>query len=149
MPADLAARNKDTFSRLHAAMNSRDKEAVDHAVDEFFAPDVRIGTPAPTGTAGKQAMKDVWGRLLRAFPDLHVAVQDVIAEGDKVVCRNTVTGTHQGPYLGVAATGKSVSYEEIVIARFVDGRVAETWAVVDVLSVMRQIGAMPGRGGTA
>jgi predicted ester cyclase len=66
----------------------------------------------------------------------------VIAEGDKVVGRNTVTGTHQGEYMGIPPTGKSVTYNEIFIARFVNGRIAETWGVVDVLSQMRQLGAI-------
>ena len=83
--------------------------------------------------------------LLRAFPDLHVAVEDVIAEGDKVVCRNTVTGTHQGEYMGRPPTGKSIAYNEIFIIRFVNGRVAETWGVVDVLSQMRQLGMTPAK----
>jgi predicted ester cyclase len=63
----------------------------------------------------------VFGRLHRAFPDLRVTVEDVIAEGDKVVGRNAVTGTHQGEYMGVPPTGKSVTYDEIFIARFVNG----------------------------
>jgi predicted ester cyclase len=68
----------------------------------------------------------------------------VIAEGDKVVGRNTVTGTHQGEYLGLPPTGKSVTYDEIFIFRFAGGRIVETWGVVDVLSQMRQLDAIPG-----
>jgi predicted ester cyclase len=78
--------------------------------------------------------------LHRAFPDLRVTVGDVIAEGDKVVSRNSVTGTHQGEYMGIPPTGKSVTYNEIFIVRFVNGRIAETWGVVDVLSQMKQLG---------
>jgi predicted ester cyclase len=66
----------------------------------------------------------------------------VIAEGDRVVARNTVTGTHLGEYMGIPPTGKSVTYDEIFIARFVDGRIAETRGVVDVLSQMKQLGAL-------
>jgi predicted ester cyclase len=66
----------------------------------------------------------------------------VIAEGDKVVVRNTVTGTQRGEFMGAAPTGKSVTYNEIFIFRFVDSRVAETWGVVDVLAQMRQIGVL-------
>ena len=60
----------------------------------------------------------MWAVLLRAYPDAHVAVEDLIAEGDKVVARNTVTGTHQGEYMGRPPTGKSVTYTEIFIVRF-------------------------------
>lgn len=58
--------------------------------------------------------------------------------------QNTVTGTHRGEYMGVPPTGKSITYKEIIIARFSDGRIAETWAVVDVMSQMRQLGVLPG-----
>jgi predicted ester cyclase len=78
--------------------------------------------------------------LLRAFPDLHVTVEDVIAEGDKVVVRNTVAGTHQGEYMGRPPTGVSVMYNEIFIVRFAGGRIAEIWGVADVFSQMRQLG---------
>jgi steroid delta-isomerase-like uncharacterized protein len=85
----------------------------------------------------------VFATLQRAFPDLHVTVEDLIEEGDKVVARNTVTGTHRGEYLRLPPTGKSVTYNEIFILRFVDGRIAETWGVVDVLSQLRQLSVIP------
>jgi predicted ester cyclase len=76
-------------------------------------------------------------------PDLHVTVEDLIEEGDKVVCRNTVTGTHQGEYMGLPPTGKPVTYNEIFICRFAGGRIAEIWGVVDVFSQMKQLGMIP------
>jgi predicted ester cyclase len=81
--------------------------------------------------------------LLEVYPDIHLRVEDLIAEDDKVVGRTTVTATHQGEFMGVAATGKPVTYNEIFIFRFADGRIAETWGVVDVLSQMKQLGAIP------
>jgi predicted ester cyclase len=82
---------------------------------------------ARTSSTSSQRLGPVWAVLLRAFPDLHVAVEDVIAEGDKLVCRDTVTGTHQGEYRGLPPTGKSVAYNEIFILRFAGGRIAEIW----------------------
>jgi steroid delta-isomerase-like uncharacterized protein len=134
--------NKATFSRFHEAMNARDAEVVSKVIDEIVEPNVLFHTPVPIDATGAQALKQVWAVLLRAFPDLHVAVEDVIAEGDKVVCRNTVTGTHQGEYRGLPPTGKSVTYNEIFIFRFADGRIAEIWGVVDVLTQMRQLGVI-------
>lgn len=81
--------------------------------------------------------------LLRAYPDLQLTVEDVIAEGDKVVGRNVVTGTHLGEHLGLAPTGKPVVYNEIFVFRVVDGRIAEIWGVADVFSQLRQLGAIP------
>jgi steroid delta-isomerase-like uncharacterized protein len=135
--------NKATFSRLHEAMNGGDAEVIAKTIDETVDPNLLFHAPVPSDVTGLQAFKQVWVTLLRAFPDLHVAVQDVVAEGDKVVYRNTVTGTHHGEYRGLQPTGRSVTYNEIFIIRFADGRIAEIWGVVDVLAQLRQLGALP------
>jgi steroid delta-isomerase-like uncharacterized protein len=145
MSATRTAGNKAILSRLDSAMNSGDAELIAQTIDDVFAPDVRVGTPLPLETSGAEAMKEVFVRLLQAFPDLHITVEDVIAEGDKVVCRNTVTGTHLGDYLGIPPTGRSVTYKEIMIARFDNGRIVETWGVVDVHAQLKQLG-VPGEG---
>jgi steroid delta-isomerase-like uncharacterized protein len=134
--------NKATFRRLHDAVNTGDAEVISATIDEIAEPDVLIRTPLPIEATGAQALKQVWAMLLRGFPDLHVAVEDVIAEGDKIVCRNTVTGTHRGEYMGLPPTGRSITYNEIFIFRFANGRIAETWGVVDVLAQMRQLGLL-------
>jgi steroid delta-isomerase-like uncharacterized protein len=143
MPITPATSNKATFRRLHDAINTGDAEHISNTIDEVVEPDVLIRTPLPVEATGAQALKEVFARLHRAFPDLHITVEDLIAEGDKVVSRNSVTGTHQGEYMGRPPTGKSITYNEIFIFRFVNGRIAETWGVVDVLSQMRQLGAIP------
>jgi steroid delta-isomerase-like uncharacterized protein len=143
MSAAQTTSNKATLERLHHALNSGDEALISTTVDEIFHPDVDIGTPLPIDASGAQALKQVWTTLLRAYPDLHVTVQDLFGEGDKVVVRNTVTGTHQGEYLSVAPTGRSVSYDEMFIVRFADGRIVETCGVVDLLSQLRQLGAIP------
>jgi steroid delta-isomerase-like uncharacterized protein len=142
MPAAQIASNKATFTRFHDAVNSGDAELISKTIDEVFDPDLRLGTPLPVDATGAQALKHVWAILLRAYPDLHITVEDLIAEGDKLVARNTVTGTHQGEYLGVPPTGKSVTCNEIFILRFANARITETWAVVDVLSQMKQLGVI-------
>jgi steroid delta-isomerase-like uncharacterized protein len=144
MSAAQVASNKATLGRLHDALNSGDVALISTTVDEIFHPDVRIGTPLPIDASGAQALKQVWTTLLRAYPDLHVTVEDLFGEDDRVVVRNTVTGTHQGEYLGIAPTGRSVTYDEMFIVRLADGRIVETWGVVDLLSQLRQLGALPG-----
>ncbi|MBF6220564.1 ester cyclase [Nocardia abscessus] len=143
MSTARATSNIATFSRLHDAVNSGDAEVISKTIDEVVAPDMLFHAPVPMDATGAQALQQVWAVLLRAFPDIHVAVEDVIAEGDKVVFRNTVTGTHQGEYRGLPPTGKSVTYNEIFIVRFADGRIAEIWGVVDVFAQMRQLGVIP------
>jgi predicted ester cyclase len=130
--------NKAVFRRFQEAANTHDAELISKTIDELVEPDALIRTPLPIQATGAQAM------LLRGLPDLRITIKDLIAEGDKVVSRNTVTGTHQGEYMGLPPTGKTVTYNEIFIVRLADGRVAETWGVVDVLSQMRQLGAIPG-----
>ncbi|MEV0829291.1 ester cyclase [Nonomuraea rubra] len=132
--------NKETLRRFHAAVSTGDEEIISRTIDEIVHPDVQVGTPLPLEVTGTAAMKEVLAVLRRAFPDLHIQIEDVIAEGDRVVTRNTVTGTHRGEYMGIPPTGRSITYKEVIIARFTDGRVAETWAVVDVMSQMRQLG---------
>ena len=144
MSTDQATRNKAAFERFRDAVNAGDAELISKTIDEVVTPDVLIRTPLPVQATGAEAIKEVFGRLRRAFPDLHVAVEDVVAEGDKLVVRDVVTGTHLGEHMGLAPTGRSVAYDEIFILRFANGRIAETWGVVDVLSQMRQLGAIPG-----
>lgn len=144
MSTDQATRNRATFARLHDALNSGDMEVISTTIDEVVAPDLVFHQPVRADAAGVQALKQVWAMLLRAFPDVHVEPEDVIAEGDRLVCRNTVTGTHEGQYGGLAPTGRSVTYDEIFVFRFADGRIAEIWGVVDVLAQMRQLGLISG-----
>lgn len=132
---------------MHAATNSGDLEVISSTIDEFVERDALIRTPLPIDARGADALKEVFARLLRVFPDLHVEIEDLVAEGDKVVSRNTVTGTQLGNYMGHPASDKRVSNNEIFIFRFAGGRIAETWGVVDVLAQMRQLGLIPGAAG--
>jgi hypothetical protein len=143
MSTAQAAANKAAFGRFHDAVNTGDTEVISKTIDEVVEPDLLFHAPVPAGATGAQALRQVWVVLLRAFPDIHVAVEDLIAEGDKVVARNTVTGTHLGEYRGVPPTGRSVTYQEIFVVRFAGGRIAEIWGVVDVYSQMRQLGLIP------
>jgi steroid delta-isomerase-like uncharacterized protein len=135
--------NKAVYSRFHEAVNSHDFDVVAKVIDEVVDPDLIFHAPVPMGASGPEALKRVWTVLLEAFPDVQVATEDVIAEGDKVVYRQTVTGTHLGDFRGIAATGRRVTYNEIFIVRFARGRIAEIWGVVDSLTQLRQIGAIP------
>jgi steroid delta-isomerase-like uncharacterized protein len=134
--------NKATVRRFQDAANTGGAAVISKRIDELVEPDAVIHTPLPLETTGAEALKEVFARLHRAFPDLHITVEDLIAEGDKVVSRNTVTGTHQGEYMGIPSTGKTITYKEIFIMRFADGRIAETWGVVDVFSQMKQLGVI-------
>ena len=79
-----------------------------------------------------------------AFPDSRISIESCIAEGDKVVTRWTLTGTHQGMFQGIPPTGRSVKFTGIEFNRAVDGRLVEHWSMFDNLALLQQIGAMPG-----
>ncbi len=82
-----------------------------------------------------------FARLYRnAFPDLKVTVDDLIAEGDRIVTRFTARGTHHGELFGIQPTGKTVTIVGLVEDRIVDGRIAESWISYDMLGMMRQLG---------
>jgi predicted ester cyclase len=139
MSAAQETSNKATVMRLLDAMNSGDADLISQTVDEVFDPGVKQHTPFEA--TGVQTFKEmVFGRLYRAFPDIHITIEDLIADGDKVVEKDTVTGTHLGELNGLPPTGKPVAYTEIFIMRFVNGRIAEIWGVVDVFSQMKQLG---------
>jgi predicted ester cyclase len=108
--------------------------------DQYFAPDFVDHTgPAgmPNGLAGFKAYVTM---LRGAFPDLHLTVEDVVAEGEKVVVRATARGTMRGDYLGMKATGKPATWTEIHIGRLVDGKVVDHWATIDQLGTLQQLG---------
>ncbi|WUW19759.1 ester cyclase [Streptomyces sp. NBC_01463] len=140
MSTEQETRNRAAFDRFHDATNSGDPDNIARTVDEVVAPDVLFHAPLPGDRTGVQAIKEVWTVLLRAFPDIQVAAEDVIAHGDRIVSRQTVTGTHRGEYRGMPPTGRSVRYGEIFILRFEGGRIVEIWGVVDVLTQLRQLG---------
>jgi len=117
MPTPQISSNKAAIRRFHDAANTGDAELISRMIDELVERDARIRTPLPIQATGAQALKEVWARLHRIFGDLHVTMNDLVEEGDKVVSRNTVTGTHTGEYMGLPPTGKSVTYHEISSSR--------------------------------
>jgi predicted ester cyclase len=141
MPAQKTS-NKATVMRLLEAVNSGDKELISQTIDEVFDPEVK--QHAPFEVSGIQMLKEmVFTRLYRAFPDIHITLEDLIEEGDKVVEKDLVTGTHQGEFNGLPPTGRPVAYNEVFIMRFANGRIAEIWGVVDIFTQMKQLGRIP------
>jgi predicted ester cyclase len=132
------------LDRVQAAANSGDLAVIEAAIDEACAPDMIVGSPVKLAVSGAEAQKRIFKILLTAFPDLHIRTEDRLVAGDKIVYRNVVTGTHKGPYMGLEATGKAITYSEIFIVRLDEsGRIAQTWGVVDTAAQMRQLGLIP------
>jgi steroid delta-isomerase-like uncharacterized protein len=129
-----------TARRLYELINAGDIEGFSrHLADDFVEHEETPGL-APT----KDGVKAFFQMQRAAFPDTRMAVEDVFANGDKAVARVRLTGTHQGPFMGTPATGKSVDVQLIDIFRFGDdGLVREHWGVLDALAMMQQLGVVP------
>jgi steroid delta-isomerase-like uncharacterized protein len=116
------------------------------AMAALLRPDMVVhGMPGvPPGRAGFLALSQ---QFLTAFPDVQTTVEDVVAEGDKVVVRWTAQGTHQGAFFGVPGSGLRVTAQAIEIWRVADGQLAELWTQVDLLGMLQQVGAIPAPAG--
>jgi steroid delta-isomerase-like uncharacterized protein len=112
-------------------------------VDAFVAPNV-IDHSLPPGAPGEiEGVRQTITMFLTAFPDLHLTLEDIIAEGDKVVVRWTMRGTHQGASLGMPPTGKQFTLPGISLVRLDGGMAAETWVCYDQLVMLQQLGLAP------
>ena len=111
------------------------------AVDEVLAEDYVGYIPAmPVPVRGTEGFKQLIVSYRTAYPDLHVTVEDVIANEDRVVVRWTSRGTNSGGLMGMPATGRKVEVPGISIFRIEDGKVAEEWEGFDTLAMMQQLG---------
>jgi predicted ester cyclase len=116
-------------------------------VDELVAPDFVEHEELPPGIPpGREAVKQLPTMFRSAFPDFKVTLDDLIAEGDKVVVRSTWSGTQKGEFMGIAPTGKSVSFGVIDTVRIAGGQVVEHWGQMDNLRMMQQLGVIPAPG---
>ena len=113
-------------------------------IDEIIAPDFIEHDELPPGTLpGPEGQKQYIGMFLAAFPDLHVTIEDLVAEGDKVVLYQTFRGTHRGEFMGTAPTGIQVTFPGVDIVRLAGSRFVEHWSVIDALGLLQQLGAVP------
>jgi steroid delta-isomerase-like uncharacterized protein len=114
-------------------------------LDELHVHDFMYHSPSRT-IQGREPFKQFMSMLLTTFPDLHVSIEDVIGEGDRVVVRFTLRGTHQGELMGIAPTGKQVAMTGISIIRVANGKFLEEWANTDWLGLLQQLGVISAPG---
>ena len=135
-PMDHAAAMK----RLYDLINAGDIDGFGELLAEDFVEHEEMPGLEPS----KEGVKQLFQMYRAAFPDLRMEPQDVLVSGNKAVARVRATGTHQGEFLGMPATGKSVDVQLIDITRFGDdGLAREHWGVFDALALMQQLGAIP------
>ena len=114
-----------------------------NVVEEIFDTDYVSHSPTGDNITGPQEYKQFISDLRTAFPDLRFIVNDRFTIEDKVVVRWTVHGTHKGEFMGIPPSSKEVKVTGIVIHRFADDKIQETWEEYDSLGLMQQIGAIP------
>ena len=136
--AHMLSDNKAIVLRSEAELWSKGNLAV---ADELYSPDFVCHFVVGPEWRGLEGIKGEVRSHRTSFPDWHERVDDIIAEGDRVVIRFTSTGTQLGEFQGIAPTGRKVSIQEVAIFRMVDGKIVEQWGMPDIHGLMQQLGA--------
>ena len=131
--------NKAVLRRNEEVFNKGDLAIA----DETIAPNYSYHGSGGQEIKGPEGFKQIITMFRTAFPDLHVTVEDMVAEGDKVAHRLILRGTHKGDLMGIAPTGKQVTVSAITISRFAGGKEVEAWSNFDQLGMMQQLGVVP------
>jgi predicted ester cyclase len=143
MPTDdtqALERNKAVIRRfVEEVQNNKSEAAYDELNDPAF---VNLSSPPGVPSDREGGKKFLWG-FLNAFSDSRFTIDDMIAEGDRVVTKKTFTGTHTADFAGIPATGNKVTLQYVDIMRVRDGRIVEHWLSMDQLSFMQQLGVIP------
>jgi steroid delta-isomerase-like uncharacterized protein len=111
--------------------------------DELFADDFVDHTPQPNMIPNKEGVRAMYRALRNAFPDFHAEIHWQAADGELVTTFKTYHGTHHGPFLGLAPTGRRIHFETVDVMRVRDGKIVEHWGVANLFSLMQQLGAWP------
>jgi len=139
----MSAENKVLVQRMVDVVQNQ------HQLDcmgDFFEPNfVNHLDHAPDSPLNSiEKAQQVFTQMFTAFPDLRVTIQHQVAEGDTVMTHKIFQGTHQGAFMGVAPSGKPISFGVIDILRLENGKIVEHWAIQDRLGLMQQLGLLPG-----
>lgn len=133
-----AEENKALVRRYYEVFQEEDFEVL----DEVLASDYTLhGIPgAEEELTGRDAVEEYLRDLLQAFPDLTSTFEELVAEDDTVAYRASMTGTHEGEFMGIPATGETVTIEGTGFFRIEDGKIAEAWPQMDTFGMMQQLG---------
>jgi predicted ester cyclase len=135
----MSEQNKALDRRVYEAISNSNLDAL----DDLMAADIVDHELPPGLPPGVEGSKAFLGIFTSAFPDLKMAVEDQMAEGDRVVTRWTATGTHNGELMGIPATGRKVTVTGIDISRWSGGKQVEHWGQFDQMGMMQQLGVIP------
>ena len=135
----MSEENKAIVRRLYEEANNEKKLDV---LDEIMDENVTSNTPFPESKTGLEGFKQVFAEVHESFPDYRITVEDQIGEGDKVVTRFSAEGTHEGDFMGVAGTGKTIHLTGTDIARLETGKIVDHIGEASMLDVAEQLGVV-------
>ena len=134
--------NKNIVRRYQDIYNSNNLDALTEVVSEdLLTPKIMAGVPH--GIEGAKVAHQI---MLAGFPDYQTVIDDLIAEGDKVAARITMSGTNTGNFMGIPPTGKFISFTGMYVARISNGKIVEHWGEEDGVSLLAQLGVLPKMG---
>jgi steroid delta-isomerase-like uncharacterized protein len=131
---------KELARRWFSEVMSEGKTEV---VDELCSQDFVDHNPLPGTSPDLAGIKDFVAQIRAAFPDLQMTADDLIVEGDRLAVRSTMRGTHEGDFMGIAASGKKVEVSNFDFVRFENDQAAEHWGAIDTGALMEQLGVAP------
>ncbi len=135
--SDLERNRAIARSIFEIGLNAGNVDAIAAlTAEDFIDHDIHV----ETGLTGREDLRQALIDIRTGFPDIHVTVEQTLAEGEWVATRNTWRGTHLGPFNGIAPTGKSIEITGIVFWRIVDGMITERRATIDTLAMLSQLG---------
>jgi steroid delta-isomerase-like uncharacterized protein len=132
---------KENEANLRRAIDAWNQGNLD-AYLQLYHPDVVLHGYAGV-EPGLDSVRQFYTGFFMAFPGSRLTIEDVVTEDDKVVCRFSLTATHQGNFMGIPPTGKEVGFAGITILQFKAGKCMERWSQADFLSLLQQLGAIP------
>jgi steroid delta-isomerase-like uncharacterized protein len=137
----MSAKDLKALMRRFIEEWNKGKAAAMAVIDELYA--TNFVSHGDGDIRGIKNVKQSTSEEFSAFPDLHFTIDDMVAEGDKVAARITITGTHKGEYMGAPPTNKKITIRAIAIERFAGGKIVEEWGMTDTLGLMQQLGVVP------
>jgi len=137
----MSAKDLKALTRRFIEEWNKGKAAAMAVIDEMYA--TNFVSHGDEDIRGIENVKQSTSEEFSAFPDLHLTIDDMVAEGDKVAARITMTGTHKGEYMGAPPTNKKITIRAIAIERFAGGKIVEEWGMTNTLGLMQQLGVVP------
>ncbi|MGE0688018.1 MAG: ester cyclase [Dehalococcoidia bacterium] len=136
----MSEQNKALAQQLMDGLSAGELGVIDTLIGDGFVEHEELPPGMPEGREGVRAL---FSMLRAGFPDLRVDVQHLIADGDLVSAFVVFKGTHQGEFMGIPATGKSMAINVSDILRFENGKIVEHWGVMDSMAMLQQLGVGP------